>query len=129
MKGTVIFHNIKIKDTKKAQVSFVYLHKGFAKRLQPEEIRKLKGKYVFFIIPQWLAIEKNFSSTKLHGKVTAVSTKGVRINFTEWFPISQIRELYILSKGKQDNLIKFMENELIKQEDNNNYFGEEYVST
>jgi len=105
----LVFENVRIKKVKKPQVKEVIFYSKLAKELDKEEIRDLKDKFVFVILPRWLVKEKGFSSCRLYGRVTRVSRKGFQLNFSEWFPISQIKHLFIHQKSKQSDMLKFVE--------------------
>jgi len=113
-----LYENVQIPNTKKAQVKEVYFNRKYAIELKDLRlINALEFKFIFFHIPKWLMEATNFNSTKLYGKITKVSNKGIQINFSQWFPKSQILKVFYLKETEQVNLIKFMEDKYYEQKD------------
>ena len=111
-----LYENIKIPNIKKAQVKEVYFSKKLALELKDMRLlNALEFKFIFFKIPKWLAEVTNHNSTKLYGKITKISPKGIQINYSEWFPISQISQIFYLKETEQTNLIKFMDEKYYEQ--------------
>lgn len=113
-----LYENVQIPNSKKAQVKEVYFNKKYALELKDMRlINALEFKFIFFHIPKWLMEATNHKSTKLYGKITEVRPKAIKINFSEWFPKSQILKVFYLKETDQINLIKFMDDKYYEQKD------------
>ena len=120
-----LYENVKIPNTKKAQIKDVYFCRKYAIELM--DLRLINGlefKFIFFIIPKWLMEATNHYTTKLYGRITKVSPKGIQINFSEWFPKSQIIKVFYLKETEQTTLIKFMDDIYYEQKSKDNQIQE-----
>lgn len=71
------------------------------------ELKYIEGKNIFFTCPDWITEQKGLKSIYIYGKVTQVRPKSIQINFTEFFPISQISDIYVyVGSKKQQFLLK-----------------------
>ena len=79
---------------KKPQPDYIYFNEKLCRKKTMSEIDDCLGYSVFFQISQWLAQQKNFNTVYLYGKVTDIKEKALQINFSTWFPKSQITNIY-----------------------------------
>jgi len=111
-----LYQNIQIENSPKPQVKEVYMNIKLVIRLTDMRLfNALEHKFIFFEIPKWLMDENDFNSVKLYGKITKISSLGFQINYTQWFPKSQIINIYYMNKQRETNLIKFMDDQFYEQ--------------
>jgi len=102
---------VQIDGLKKKQIDLVIFNSKFAIEKPIEDIDKLNGRFVFFIISNWLCRQEDFpfNTTKLYGRITDVRPKSFQINFSMWFPKSQLKKIFVKTTKQQYRLINFME--------------------
>ena len=102
-----LYQNIQIENSPKPQVKEVYMNIKLVIRLTDMRLfNALEHKFIFFEIPKWLMKQNDFTSVKLYGKITKVSPLGFQINYTQWFPKSQIINIFYLNERRETDLIK-----------------------
>ena len=113
-----LYQNILIENSPKPQVKEVYMNIKLVIQLTDMRLfNALEHKFIFFEVPKWLMEENNFTSVRLYGKVTKISPLGFQVNYTQWFPKSQIVRLYYLIEKRDTNLIKFMDDKFYEQKE------------
>lgn len=118
MSDIQLYKNILIENSPKPQVKEVYMNIKLVNQLTDMRLfNALKHKFIFFEIPKWLMEENNFTSVRLYGKMTKVSPLGFQVNYTKWFPKSQIIRIYYLKERKETDLIKFMDENYYEQKE------------
>jgi len=102
------FQNIKLKKVKRPQLDFITFNKNLVKEIKINELEEYQ--YIFFRVTQFLYDNKNeLKSRNVYGRVTEIRPKAIQINYTSWFPKSQINEVYKRKEKIQTKLMKFYE--------------------
>ena len=103
-----LFQNIKLKKVKRKQLDFINFNRKLVKEINLDEVKEFD--YIFFRITNFLyEVKEGITSRNIYGRVTDVRAKAIQINYTSWFPKSQINEVYKRKEKIQTKLMKFYE--------------------
>jgi hypothetical protein len=103
-----MFQNIKLKKVKRQQIDFVVFNRRLVKKISIDKITMFD--YIFFRITGFLYERKEgMKSRNVYGRITDIREKAIQINYTSWFPKSQITEIFKRKERIQLKLIKFYE--------------------
>ena len=103
-----MFQNIKLKKVKRLQLDYIAFNKSLVKEIKINDVREFD--YIFFRVTNFLYENKEgLTSRNIYGRVTDIRHKAIQINYTSWFPKSQITVIYQRKEKIQTKLMKFYE--------------------
>jgi hypothetical protein len=102
------YQNIKLKKVKRQQIEFVLFNEKLVKEITMKDLKMYD--FIFFKVSDFLyGVKDGLKTTNIYGRITEIREKAIQINYTEWFPKSQIRNIYKKKEKIQTKLIKFYE--------------------